>query len=116
MRITTVHKLIDEYILPVKAHSPRVVYLVVDGTYFGSKNNDSSFCVIVFRDVILKENIWWKFCDVERESYYREGKVYLENLGYVITSLTGDGSALIRRAFVGVPFPNVPSAYETHCD
>jgi hypothetical protein len=36
--------------------------------------------------------LWWKFCNLERDIYYQEGKEYLENLGYVIKSVTGDGN------------------------
>lgn len=33
-----------------------------------------------------------------------EGKIYLENLGYKILSVTGDGFGGIRQAFLGIPY------------
>jgi hypothetical protein len=35
---------------------------------------------------------------------YREGREFLENLGYTILSVTGDGFSGIREAFNGIPF------------
>lgn len=99
-----IQKLIDECVLKEKIHNPRKIYLVVDGTYFGKKNTKNSFCLIVFRDPKLKEDLWWKFCDTEKKSYYIEGRRYLENLGYEIVSVTADGLSLIREAFFGIPF------------
>ena len=99
-----IQKLLDEYILEDKVHNSRVIYLVVDATYFGRRNSRNSFCLIVFRDPKLKENLWWKFCDTERESYYREGRLHLERLGYIIKSVTGDGLSLIRATFFNIPF------------
>jgi hypothetical protein len=99
-----IQKLLDEYVFPNKIHSPRIVYLVVDATYFGKRNSKNSFCLIVFRDPKFKENLWWKFCDVEKQGYYMEGKLYLERLGYVIKSATGDGLSLIRAVFRDIPF------------
>ena len=77
---------------------------MVDATYFGRRNSKNSFCLIVFRDPKEKENLWWKFCDVEKESYYREGRIHLETLGYIIKSVTADGLVLIRQAFFGIPY------------
>lgn len=99
-----IQKLLDEYVLENKTHNPRVIYLVVDATYFGKRNSRNSFCLIVFRDPKLKENLWWKFCDVEKQSYYMEGRLYLERLGYTIKSVTGDGLSLIRATFSGILF------------
>jgi hypothetical protein len=99
-----IQKLLDDHVLESKTHNPRIIYLVVDATYFGKRNSKNSFCIIVFRDPKLKEDLWWKFCDTEKESYYREGKNHLEKLGYEIKSVTADGLALIREAFFGIPY------------
>ncbi len=104
IRKSKVQQEFDAYILPEKIHRPREVNLVVDGTYFNSNNEENEFCLIVFRDEKNKEDLWWKFCDTERESYYREGLIYLESLGYIIKSVTADGLSLIRRAFNEIPY------------
>jgi hypothetical protein len=89
-------KILKQYLLDVapsvKEHQPREVNIVVDATHFGKRKEESEWCVIVFRDPVKKENLWWKFCNLERDIYYQEGKEYLENLGYVIKSVTGDGN------------------------
>jgi hypothetical protein len=102
IRTSVVQKLLDEYILPKIVHTPREVYLQVDATYFGSK--ESKFCLIVFRDHITKQNLWWTFCDVERDTYYRQGKLELERLGYTIKGVTTDGLPLFRRVFKDIPY------------
>jgi len=53
--------------------------------------DSTSWGVILFRDAKEKENLWWKYIDTERESYYREGKDFLLSLGYTILSVTCDG-------------------------
>ena len=99
-----IQQLIDEYVLPTKIHTPREIYLVVDATYFGGRKNLNSFCVIVFRDFKKKENIWYCFSKTETKFAYIEGRRYLENLGYIIRGVTGDGLSLIREAFSGIKF------------
>lgn len=60
--------------------------------------------MVVFRDQYNKEDVWWKFCDTETTSVYLEGRRYLESLGYIIKSVTGDGFGGIRQAFLGIPY------------
>lgn len=59
---------------------------------------------MVFRDPKRKENLWWAFCKTETTSVYKEGREYLEKLGYTVLSITGDGFGGIRQAFFGIPF------------
>ena len=61
-------------------------------------------CAVCFRDPKRKENLWWTFCKTETTSVYLEGKIYLEQLGYTILSVTGDGFGGLRQAFFGIPF------------
>lgn len=104
VRHSTLQNILDEYVLPEKVHRPRVVYLVVDGTYFGETGTPNAFCLVVFRDEENQEDVWWKFCEVETYEVYREGRDYLESLGYIIKGVTADGLPLIRNAFRGIPF------------
>ena len=87
-----------------KEHKPREIYLVVDATYFGKRKEGSSWGVILFREYLQKENLWWKFVKGERLIDYMEGKDYLEGLGYVIKSVTADGFLGLPRLFNGIPF------------
>jgi hypothetical protein len=73
-----------------KIHNPRKVNLVVDATFFGKKET-RQWGVIVFRDFHSKENLWWKFVDDETVSSYMQGRVFLEEKGYEIISVTCDG-------------------------
>ncbi len=99
-----IHRYLNEYTLKKKVHKPRPIYLVADATYFGNRNEGISWCVIVFRDPMKKENLWWTVTKQETESVYQRGKEVLEILGYTILSLTGDGFGGLRAAFVGIPY------------
>ncbi len=100
----TVFAYIHDYEVEKKEHKPREIYLVVDATYFGKRKEGSSWGVILFREYLQKENLWWKFVKGERVIDYMEGKDYLEGLGYVIKSVTADGFLGLPRLFNGIPF------------
>lgn len=87
----TIISYLENYKLNIKIHKPRLIHLVVDATYFGKRKDNTSWGVVLFRDNDLKENLWWRYIDTEKESYYREGRDYLEKLGYTIASVTCDG-------------------------
>ena len=85
-----------------KIHTPRALHLIVDATYFGTKET-SLWGVLVFRDQACKENLWWKFIDEERVLHYREGKELLLALGYTILSVTCDGFPGLPELFAPIP-------------
>jgi hypothetical protein len=80
------------------------VNIVADALYFGDRLQKTNWCLVAFRDPKQKENLWWKFGEAETTSLYLEGRIYLENLGYEIMSVTGDGFSGLRTAFDGIPF------------
>ena len=92
------------YKAPEKTHDPRRINLVVDALYFGERTEKRSWCAVVFRDPKRKENLWWSFRQTETTSVYLEGRRYLENIGYIIMSVTGDGFGGLRQAFSDIPF------------
>jgi hypothetical protein len=99
----TLKKILNEYQAPKKTHQPRGVNLVVDALYFGERTEDTSWCAVVFRDPKRKENLWWSFTKSETTSIYLQGRAYLENLGYQILSVTGDGFGGLKQAFFNIP-------------
>ena len=100
----TVVRYLKKYTNKDKLHTPREIYLVVDATYFGKRKNGTSWGVILFRDSLKKENLWWKFVDQEKVVHYLEGKIHLEQLGYTIKSVTADGFLGLNKVFYGIPF------------
>jgi hypothetical protein len=94
----TIQSFFDEIVLPKKIHTPRILSLAVDTTFF------SDFALVVFRDQIKKEILWWKFVDSEKLKHYYEGKLYLENIGYKFRSLTGDGLPGLPDIYHNIPF------------
>lgn len=87
--------------VPEKTHKPRPVNIVTDCTFFGKKQKQ--WGVIVFRDVIEKENLWWQFIEEERLDHYLEGKDFLLHHGYKILSATCDGFRGLINLFQGCP-------------
>ena len=100
----TIFKYLYEVVLPEKKHEPRPIHLVVDATYFGTRIDKTAWGVILFRDSDRKENLWWKYVSHETADDYREGKDFLERLGYKILSVTSDGFLGLPRVFEGIPF------------
>lgn len=100
----TLQKIIDGYEVPDKVHKPRGLHLLVDALRFGSREFDTEWCTVLFRDSLTKENIWWTFGAEETGSLYYEGKTCIETLGYTILSVTSDGFSGIRSSFLNIPF------------
>lgn len=88
--------------LQKKTHNVRKIHLLVDSTFFGKRENEQ-WGVIVFRDSIRKENLWWKFIDEEKLPHYREGYGYLIKEGYEILSVTCDGFRGLVNVFGDTP-------------
>lgn len=75
----------------------------MDALYFGERTEDTSWCAVCFRDPKRKENLWWNFSKTETTGLYLQGRAYLENLGYQILSVTGDGFGGLKTAFSPLP-------------
>lgn len=88
--------------LPQKTHNPRPVPIVVDCTFFGTKET-TQWGVIVFRDSNEGENLWWRFIDDEKIRYYLQGREALLELGYEIQSVTLDGFRGLASTFSNYP-------------
>ena len=100
----TIREQLNLYIPPDKIHNPRPVHIVTDGTYFGERKENTSWCVIVVRDVKNAENLIWLFTNTETTYTYSLLRDELETLGYTILSVTGDGFGGIKTAFSGIPY------------
>ncbi|NCS71795.1 MAG: hypothetical protein GW775_00810 [Candidatus Magasanikbacteria bacterium] len=100
----TIRELLRLYTPPEKVHHPRSVHLVVDATYFGERIEGTSWCVVVARDHEQGEDLVWRFASTESTSVYASIRAELEDLGYSIQSVTGDGFSGIRSAFHGIPY------------
>jgi DNA-directed RNA polymerase subunit RPC12/RpoP len=100
---SSIVRILHKHELKEKVHNTRDVYLSVDATYFGTRKRGTSWGVLVFRDNVLKENLWWKIVKNESIKDYLEGKNYLEDLGYVIKGVTVDGFLGLQGVFRGIP-------------
>ncbi|MCG2687217.1 hypothetical protein L6260_00220 [Candidatus Parcubacteria bacterium] len=100
----SIKDILDSYVAPRKIHKPRPVHLVVDATWFGSRKENTSWCAVVARDPYLEEDLAWVFADSETTYTYNLLRDELEELGYTILSVTGDGFSGIKSAFYGIPY------------
>lgn len=98
-----VRNLLDEYTPPKKVHRPRAVHVLVDATYFGERKEGVSWCVVVARDANTHEDLCWIFRESETTFVYTELREQLEQKGYTILSVTGDGFGGIQSAFFTIP-------------
>jgi hypothetical protein len=62
------------------------------------------WCVVVARDPYAHEDLWWACVPTETTSVYLRMRDDLEELGYTIVSVTGDGFGGIKTAFSGIPY------------
>lgn len=100
----TIRALLNQYQSPRKKHSPRNIHLLVDASYFGKRREGEYWCVLVARDAYSKENIAWLFSDYETTSAYVALREDIEENGYKIISVTGDGFSGIKSAFFGISY------------
>ena len=98
------HRILDTYQLKEKKHHPRKVHVLVDAIQFGSRKNNNTFCVIVFRSQKEQENLYFSVEERETKFNYIKGKHSLEKLGYELLSVTGDGFRGIKQAFPNIPY------------
>lgn len=86
--------------LSKKHHTPRPIHALADCTFFGDKDH-GQWGVLVFRDAVSGEDLWWKFIDEERLEDYKEGYQFLTELGYTFLSVTCDGFRGLVNIFKG---------------
>lgn len=93
----TIQKLLDRFPPTSKSLKPRAIVLVIDTMYFNRLSG-----LMVFRDILCKENLLWK-C-IERETVYemRVGVKHLLDQGFKIVGIVTDGKGL-KQDFFGIP-------------
>lgn len=91
----------DEYIVDEKTHNPRAVNLVCDATFYGKRKDKLG--TLVFKDVESKEILIWKHIESETVQDYKYLKEELQELGYIIQSVTLDGKRGLYKAFKDIP-------------
>jgi len=72
--------------------------LSIDTTYFKRRLG-----LMVFRDVLKKQNIFWRFVDYETIALYQEGIETIQSQGFEILGITTDGRRGIFKAFGDIP-------------
>ena len=92
-----VHARLDQYELPEHVLVPRNVVLIVDASKIGLS------WVIVTRDPHGKENVYVKEISWESTSSYQEAIRYLQEKGFTITAIVGDGRVAVPWLFKGIP-------------
>jgi len=70
----------------------------MDTTYFRR-----TFSVMVFRDYLKRENLYWKFLKYETVEEYKLGIYHLKDLGFSVKAIVCDGRRGIFQAFESTP-------------
>lgn len=97
-----IKKIFAKLQLPEKRHNPRSIHALVDSTFFGDRDHEQ-WGVLVIKDAVSGEDLWWKFIEQESVSDYKEGYHYLTELGYIFLSITCDGFRGLVNIFDDVP-------------
>lgn len=87
-----------------KKHNPRKIYIIADTTYYGERKKGTEWGHMVLRDQRSKEDLVWSYVKKETEKEYKRLRYQLEELGYLILGITGDGFTGILKAFYGIRF------------
>lgn len=87
-----------------KIHNPRKIYILGDTSYYGERKKGTEWGHSLLRDQHKSEDLVWGYVKKETEREYRKLRYQLEELGYEIMGITGDGFTGILKAFSGIPF------------
>jgi hypothetical protein len=81
-----------------QSHVPQPIVTIADVTFF---KRDFGLCVI--RAPHLKKNLYAQEVQTESVDAYRQGRIDLEELGYIIKAIVLDGRPGVRQLFSDVP-------------
>lgn len=98
-----IKKQINNYEVKPRKRNPRKVTCVCDATFVGKKKNRNQKGVLVFRDILKKENLIWKHIEKEKVEDYLQLKLFLEKKGYVIQGVVIDGKQGVPKVFEPIP-------------
>ena len=97
----TVQNHLDQVVLAKFKVTPRPIILVLDATYLGEKKAKDG--VLVGKDWLTKEIVYYKFIQSETKQVYQECKDSLINQGFEILAVIVDGRPGIRNVFRDIP-------------
>lgn len=89
---------LDSYELPEHNPNPRAMVAVADATWIGRT------WMLVVRDPHEGENVYREEVQFEDAASYQRAHATLQEKGFVILALVGDGRMAIPWAFRGIPF------------
>ncbi len=95
---STVHRRLDEYAPPEHHPTPRKIVAVADATWIGGS------WMLVVRDPHEGENVYRQEVQGEDVASYQRARQTLEEKGFTILALVGDGRMALPWAFPGIPF------------
>lgn len=93
----------SKYQFNSKLLKPRQIVLICDCTYFGTRKDKDG--LMVFKDWLTKEVLWWKFTGIETKQDYLEGYKLLKRKGFKVLAATIDGRKGIKDIFLEDKIP-----------
>lgn len=94
----TIQRRLDQISASPVIRVPKTTAILMDTCYFGR-----SFGVMVFRDNLSKQNLYWKYVIYETIESYRQGIIHLQSKGWNITGIVCDGRRGIFPVFNPIP-------------
>ncbi len=94
----SIRKLLDDYDFILPEITVQNCVIVMDTCYFRR-----GFGVMVFRDILSRRNIFWKFLNYETVLEYSSGIDYIKSLGVKIEGIACDGKRGLFTAFGDIP-------------
>jgi hypothetical protein len=94
----TIQRRLDEHSVRLNEHSPAVVNVVMDTTYFGR-----NFGVMCFKDSISKTLLHKQYVKYETNEFYRTGIEIIRSKGIEIQSIICDGRKGLFSLFGNIP-------------
>lgn len=85
------------YQLPARQIAPRTMVAIMDATKVGYE------WFFVVRDPHAKENVYSAVTSFEGTVCYQQARQYLEQRGFTVTALVGDGKVAVSWLFKGLP-------------
>lgn len=98
LSVKTIRLKLSEYEIKLSEYVPRETVIIMDTTYF-----KRGFGVMVFRDAVQKNNLFWNYVNYETIQLYKRGIDLLKIRGWKIKAIVCDGRRGLFTAFPGCP-------------
>lgn len=94
----TIQRRLDSYRIEIKDLKANRIVLLTDTSYWGRR-----FGVMLFKDALSGENLYWKYVKHETNQLYLDGYNYLVKKGFIVLGVVCDGRKGLFQLFGKTP-------------